>query len=180
MVNIVTYFCHCMVCFYFFMTYTAVQWSLWPWSSKKKVSSLRLWPCTFSQCLRGFSPGTPASSHSTKTHNILTRRIRDSKLVRMVVCFSTWPYVKQKNGYGKWKDGYTFLNKNSLCSSLAEQIQRKKIHPAWSFVQLLLNFQVQSQKTALEKNTMQLFFFIKIHRGFFTTAVKKDTFNHLL
>lgn len=112
MVNIVTYFCYFMVCFYFFMTYTAVQWSLWPWSSKKKASSLRLWPCTFSQCLRGFSPGTPDSSHSTKTRSILTRRIRDSKLVRMVVCFSAWPYVKQKNG-GEWKDGYTFLNKNS-------------------------------------------------------------------
>lgn len=103
-----------MVYFLFVLTSTAVRWSLWPWSSKKKVSSLRPWPCTFSQCLRGFSPGTPDSSHSTKTHNILTRRIRDSKLVRMAVCFSTWPYIKQKNGYGKWKDGHTFSNKNSL------------------------------------------------------------------
>lgn len=114
MVNIFTYFFILWFILLFVLTNTAVQWSLWPWSSKKKASSLRLWPCTFSQCLRGFSPGTPDSSHSTKTRSILTRRSRDSKLVRMVVCFSAWPYVKQKNGYGKWKDGYTFLNKNCL------------------------------------------------------------------
>merc|ERR1712035_207562 len=36
--------------------------------------------CMFSQCQRGFSPGTPASSHSPKTCRLGTRLIDNSKL----------------------------------------------------------------------------------------------------
>ena len=36
--------------------------------------------CMFSPCLRGFSPGTPASSHSPKTCRLGARLIGESKL----------------------------------------------------------------------------------------------------
>ena len=44
------------------------------------VGALLCGVCMFSPCQRGFSPGTPASSHSPKTCRLGTRLIGDSKL----------------------------------------------------------------------------------------------------
>merc|ERR1711980_625 len=44
------------------------------------VGALLCGVCMFSPCQRGFSPGTPASSHSPKTCNLGTRLIDYSKL----------------------------------------------------------------------------------------------------
>lgn len=90
----------------------------------------------------------------------------------MVVCFSAWPYVKQKNGYGKWKDGYTFLNKNCLIvdAHLSLSKYRERKFTPLEISTTALKFSSSGTKA----------FFIKINRGFFTTAVNKDTFNHLL
>ena len=44
------------------------------------VGALLCGVCMFSPCQRGFSPGTPASSHSPKTCRLGTRLIDNSKL----------------------------------------------------------------------------------------------------
>lgn len=116
MVNIFTFF------FIYFLWF--IFCLFWPAQQCGGHCGLEAARRSFHPCARGLahSPSICVGSHQVlripptaqKHITFSRRRIRDSKLVRMAVCFSTWPSIKQKNGYGKWKDGHTFSNKNSL------------------------------------------------------------------